>query len=285
MTLPIPRRSRRRAKPDVAPLEQPSAAPADSRSPRDGDPQTGHALPADGMPPPRQEEMPVRPTRLSFAAQTVESDAFVSRFDSAEIDERTIVEHGRFAAKAIRIRVSGSGNRLVIADGVHLDKLSINIVGNRNTISIGPDARVKGGLNMQGDAGLIAIGAGCTFNSSNASILINESGTKLVLGAGCLLADVVLRTSDAHPIFDRRTGQRLNRPADILIGDHVWLASDVLVLKGTTIGEGCVVAARAVVTGRFPANCLLGGIPARILRRGIAWRKDTAIDSIEPEAF
>jgi acetyltransferase-like isoleucine patch superfamily enzyme len=51
------------------------------------------------------------------------------------------------------------------------------------------------------------------------------------------------------------------------IGQNCWIGSKVTVLDGTTIGNGCVVAAGAVVAGgTFPDNCVIGGVPARILK-------------------
>lgn len=52
----------------------------------------------------------------------------------------------------------------------------------------------------------------------------------------------------------------------ITIGNNCWIGSKVTVLDGAVIGNGCVVAAGAVVTGVFPDNCVIGGVPARILK-------------------
>ncbi len=52
----------------------------------------------------------------------------------------------------------------------------------------------------------------------------------------------------------------------IVIGSNCWIGSKVTVLDGSVIGNGCVVAAGAVVRGIFPDNCVIGGVPARILK-------------------
>lgn len=58
----------------------------------------------------------------------------------------------------------------------------------------------------------------------------------------------------------------------IEIGNHVWIASRVTVLKGSRIGDGCVVASGTTVRGDFSEpGCLIGGNPAKIIRRGILW--------------
>jgi acetyltransferase-like isoleucine patch superfamily enzyme len=53
---------------------------------------------------------------------------------------------------------------------------------------------------------------------------------------------------------------------DVTIGAYVWLGSRVILLPGAELGDGCVVQAGAVVGGKFPANAVVGGNPATVLR-------------------
>lgn len=53
----------------------------------------------------------------------------------------------------------------------------------------------------------------------------------------------------------------------IIIGDNVWLGADVKVTAGVTIGNHVVVGAGAVVTKHVPANTLVAGVPARVIRQ------------------
>ena len=55
-------------------------------------------------------------------------------------------------------------------------------------------------------------------------------------------------------------------PAPIVIGKRVWLGSNVTVLPGVTIGDGAVVAAASVVTKDVPANSVVVGSPAKVVR-------------------
>ncbi|MFV0419855.1 MAG: acyltransferase [Dysgonomonas sp.] len=52
---------------------------------------------------------------------------------------------------------------------------------------------------------------------------------------------------------------------DVIIEDHVWVASRVIILPGVTIGRGAVVACGAVVTKDVPAYSIVGGIPAKVI--------------------
>lgn len=56
-------------------------------------------------------------------------------------------------------------------------------------------------------------------------------------------------------------------PAEpITIGDNCWISANAIILPGVKLGEHVVVAAGAVVTKSFPDNCLIGGVPAKIIK-------------------
>lgn len=53
----------------------------------------------------------------------------------------------------------------------------------------------------------------------------------------------------------------------VVIEDDVWCGANVTILKGVTIGRGSVIAAGAVVTKSFPPYSIIGGVPARLLKK------------------
>jgi acetyltransferase-like isoleucine patch superfamily enzyme len=79
--------------------------------------------------------------------------------------------------------------------------------------------------------------------------------------------DVEIRDSDTHVIS--REGYVMSKP--IQIGSHVWIGCKAMILKGVRIGDGAVVAAGAVVTRHVPENCLVAGVPARIVKENVKW--------------
>jgi acetyltransferase-like isoleucine patch superfamily enzyme len=68
-----------------------------------------------------------------------------------------------------------------------------------------------------------------------------------------------------HPLEpSRRRAVTIGKP--IVIERGVWIAAGAIVIGGVTVGENSVVAAGSVVTKDVPANMLVGGNPARVIR-------------------
>lgn len=114
----------------------------------------------------------------------------------------------------------------------------------------------------------LVFGDNCSV-SSNVRFVVNKRiqiGNNVGIASQCWLSD-----SDAHPSdLDRReAGEDLVEDdiKPLTIEDFVWLGHGAHVLKGATLGKGCVVAAGSVVTSDVPAGALAMGVPARILKR------------------
>lgn len=103
-------------------------------------------------------------------------------------------------------------------------------------------------------------------------------GRRVFINSGCRFQDqggihigddalighnVVLATLNHHMAPAKRSALI---PAPIHIGDRVWIGSNSTVLPGVHIGDNSVVAAGAVVTKDVPANCIVGGVPAKLIR-------------------
>lgn len=93
---------------------------------------------------------------------------------------------------------------------------------------------------------------------------------KINIGSDCAISwRCQFLDDDLHSI--KVGGTRINPAAPIIIGNHVWVCSDVKILPGTVIEDGVIVAAGSVVKGKLDANCLYGGVPARKIREGVEW--------------
>lgn len=104
----------------------------------------------------------------------------------------------------------------------------------------------------------ISIGDNCRINGAyiHATDYI-EIGDNCVMASGITIID-----SNAHQVHssDRTTGR--DKPKGITIGNNVWVGLNAVILKGTIIGDNCVIAAGSVVQGIFPDNTIVQGNPA-----------------------
>lgn len=101
----------------------------------------------------------------------------------------------------------------------------------------------------------VFINSGCHFQ--------DQGG--ITIGDGALIGhNVVLATinHDLDPAMNRK-----NHYAPIKIGAHAWIGSNAVILSGVSIGEWSVVAAGAVVTKDVPPMTVVGGVPARMIKK------------------
>lgn len=86
----------------------------------------------------------------------------------------------------------------------------------------------------------------------------------VTLGDGCEIGHNVVFATLNHGLAPE---ERVStRPAPIRLGKNVWVGSNATILQGVTIGDNAVVGAGAVVTKDVPANMVVGGVPARIIK-------------------
>lgn len=163
-----------------------------------------------------------------------------------------------------------SGNTIIFEEGVRLEGVSIRFGGSGNTLIFRERTNPKGRFIVNG-GGTIEIGAGTRFNK--VSWMQALGGKSIRVGKNCLLADIRIRTSDVHKIFDKKTSEQINPPKDVVIGDKVWIAESTVIYKGSNIGSGSIIGGHSVVTGEIPAQCLAVGVPAKVKKTGVRWKR------------
>lgn len=103
------------------------------------------------------------------------------------------------------------------------------------------------------------------FINENVQITVGDT---VEIGEGATIGrDVVIRSYDGHTIDT--PGYRISEP--IKIGRHVWIGQGATILKGVTIGDGAIIAAGALVTKDVPAKCIVGGVPAIVIKENVTW--------------
>jgi acetyltransferase-like isoleucine patch superfamily enzyme len=138
----------------------------------------------------------------------------------------------------IRNRENG---RIVIEDGVRLDTDCRLVAANDAVLTLRKRTRV-----------------GC--------YTIFNCGTDVTVGEDTLLSGFCYVQSSNHGMKrSELIREQSHTYGPISIGRDVWLAAHVAVLAGSTIGDGAVVGANAVVTHDMPAYAICAGVPARVI--------------------
>lgn len=101
----------------------------------------------------------------------------------------------------------------------------------------------------------VFINSGCRFQDQGGIFI----GDGTLIGHNVVLATLNhgIAPEERHDLF----------PAPIRIGKNVWIGANVTVLPGVTIGDNAVIAAGAVVTKNVPANVVVAGVPAKVIRK------------------
>lgn len=162
---------------------------------------------------------------------------------------RRNISFGRNVTIEKHTRLDGfSKKRIVLSDGVKIGAYS-------NLLSTSHFSRYGIGLTMGENS---AVGDFTHFGAPGG----------ITIGKDVIMGSYVSFHAENHNFGDTSTPIRLQGTTSkgIVIGDDVWVGAKVTFLDGCSVGNHCVVAAGAVVTGQFPDHSVIGGVPARILK-------------------
>jgi acetyltransferase-like isoleucine patch superfamily enzyme len=121
----------------------------------------------------------------------------------------------------------------------------------------------SGGRVSIGKNAVLELGSG--YIAHNVFIVCKD---KITIGNGATIShNVVIRDNDAHEIIDE--GYVSVKPIEI--GNHVWIGTNVTILKGVKIGNGAIVGANSLINKNIPEKTIVAGIPAKIIRENIEW--------------
>jgi acetyltransferase-like isoleucine patch superfamily enzyme len=152
---------------------------------------------------------------------------------------------------------------------------------------IGPGCRLEVGRHAVLELGRWSwIGDGCKIRCHEGSVSFGaksvmgqectiSSFQRVSIGRECVIADRVMLIDFDHGVVDVETPIRRQGiyKRDVRVGHNVWIGYGACVLRGSTVGDNAVVGANAVVTGEVPANAVVAGVPARVIRMREAPRR------------
>jgi acetyltransferase-like isoleucine patch superfamily enzyme len=88
------------------------------------------------------------------------------------------------------------------------------------------------------------------------------------IGEQCIVADRVMLIDFDHNVAEVERPIRVQGiyKRDVRVGNNVWIGYGAQILRGVTVGDNAIIGASAVVTRDVPANAVVAGVPARVIR-------------------
>lgn len=167
-----------------------------------------------------------------------------------------------------QLKIEGENNNIIFGKNFNGRKLHIYVVGDHCTVIFGANCEIYGKIWVY-NRGSITIGN--NFKATTDVHLTAFHHCALTIGDGCLFSNVYAETTDHHTIFDKDTKKQVNQGKNIIVGDRVWCARDVIIAKGAVIGNDVVVGARSFVHGEIGNNVVVAGSPAKVIRENVVW--------------
>jgi galactoside O-acetyltransferase len=155
--------------------------------------------------------------------------------------------------------------RPFLASGRRFDILEDVEISSFNTLTLGDGTSIESRCTLLSKNGSLCIGTDCYLNKN---VRIGSDGGEVRIGDNVMMGPniVIDPSTHGHERLDIPMRAQPLRHGSIIIGDDVWLGANCVILRDTTIGNGCIVGAGAVVTNDLPPMSIAAGVPARIIR-------------------
>src|SRR3954453_11781106 len=185
---------------------------------------------------------------------------------------RFMRRHRMRNAQYARLIVRLLRRRYLTPYGRRLELDGIAFIGPKVVLQIGRDARVQlgrwswvgHGTKLRCHEGTISIGAK-TVMGQECTISAYQH---VSIGRECVIADRVMLIDFDHGAVEVDRPVRLQGiyKRDVRVGNNVWIGYGACILRGVTVGDNAVIGTNTVVTKDIPANAVVGGVPARVIR-------------------
>jgi acetyltransferase-like isoleucine patch superfamily enzyme len=185
---------------------------------------------------------------------------------------RFLAHHRMLTPKYARLGLRYARRRLLTVAGRRWETDGLLFLGRRLEIQIGRRGRVRFGR-------FVWIGDGTKIRCHEGEVII---GAKTVLGQECtisayervrigeqcVIADRAMFIDFDHGIVEVERPIRLQGiyKRDVDVGSNVWIGYGACILRGVKVGDNAVIGTNAVVAADVPANAVVGGVPAKLIR-------------------
>ncbi len=171
----------------------------------------------------------------------------------------------KYKASMYEKKLNNAGGHLHIAPG---GKVTIS-TGGKISVKLGENITLWDGVKISvwgtpTETAELQIGSGVNIGDRTQL----HVGKKLIIGDGTLISwDCCIMDRDYHK-YQSDSEQK----EAVIIGPHVWIGNNVIILKGVSIGEGSVVASGSVVTHDVPKFVTVAGNPAKVIQTEVSWQ-------------
>jgi acetyltransferase-like isoleucine patch superfamily enzyme len=144
-------------------------------------------------------------------------------------------------------------------------------VGRKGTLELGRWSWIGHGSKIRSHEGTVSIGAKTVLGQE----CTVSSYQHVSIGRECVIADRVMMIDFDHGMVEVERPIRLQGiyKRDVHVGNNVWIGYGACILRGVIVGDNAVIGTNAVVTKDVPANAVVAGVPARIIRMRKAPRR------------
>ena len=167
--------------------------------------------------------------------------------------------------KIIEAKKLSMGVNCRVADNVFIDALSTDGVCCGDRVILGRNTRIECTGSLQHVGKGVSIGNNTSFGND---CYFGAAGG-ISIGSDVVAGQYIRFHAENHNYDDMNSlikDQGVSHKG-IKIGNNCWIGAGAVFLDGAELGDGCVVAANAVVTKSFPENSVIGGVPAKIIKK------------------
>jgi acetyltransferase-like isoleucine patch superfamily enzyme len=154
-------------------------------------------------------------------------------------------------------------------------------IAKRGKVKFGSFVWIGDGTKIRCHEGEVAIGTK-TVLGQECTISAYQ---RVAIGEQCVIADRAMMIDFDHGMVEVERPIRLQGiyKRDVVIGSNVWIGYGAAFLRGVTVGDNSVVGTSSVVARDVPANAVVAGVPARVIRMREAPRELTWAEPVEPD--
>ena len=192
-------------------------------------------------------------------------------------------KYARLGVRYLRRRLTTSAGRRWKTDGLVFFGRRLELeIGKKGTIRFGRFAWIGDGTKIRCHEGEVEIGAKTVLGQE----VTISAYRRVRIGEQCVIADRAMFIDFDHGVVDVERAIRTQGiyTREVVVGSNCWIGYGACILRGVTVGDNAIVGTNAVVTKDVPANAVVAGVPAKVIRMRDAPRELRWPEPVEPVA-